>query len=955
MKWVFFTDATDREKDQTLKDYLEKKCNMAPKEYVKKFNRTMRAIIESDNSCQTFDISLWFHAIKFGCKKVASPDSNEWEQSGTFEHNLLQMKKDRNALEHCKYSVSKDNFSVKVAEIKDRFTKTTKLAEVKYKKCELKEKELEYLEKIDLIAQYPLTSEEFESYKQNMLLQRNQEDIMKDGRAELIDLHKGLSAVGALTSLLKPKEQMGVATLFIEPDIVAVECEDFKPVVFSQMLEYAKSQKGDAHNIPQILLITGSAGCGKSTLMKMFLSEWDSTGNSVKGLDHYKVLLFVDCRNVGVTQLCKLACSQMPKTSMKMSEKEMLYCILNLPVLIIFDGLDEMNNNADNLFQEVLNIQTNDNVTIIATIRTERYEEFSCRIPDDLQRIIFRLKGVAAGSRESLVTKLHKKLEDQGMDGGDTEGLLLYLRTRKSSLKALWNLPFNLVLVTYLWAENSEFVRTITTPVELYSKINEQIKNRICERLAHSDGSSLTVDERINAFFSGLCWEALKGIRKNSTTLSKRALERLNNLSKSTSLHLDEMLGSFLQLDPLGEFSFFHKAQQEFFASWYIFATVSNKVVSSKVENVKMMVMDSLTDKGILTSVRKAVEDNISKDLKDYHKAGVADILEHVSKDNMVRHLTKYQNTLVNVMALFNLHKSSVSKSLYEEVLDLLERSGVKDKESWVTVLNNVKCEEEVLRLICTRPEMQDGIANITIANLVGYNSLIRYISVNQININISVNPTEIVPPFDQLIDRLVESEAPVRALVLKTLFHHPRTQLVNASLEAKITQLVNKSPLTKYIGPIYRDMTLPKTVVNIQASVSQSGSFSRLKKFAEANRPLETLHVCVDLDINPEELSSLPRVKSWLRLYLPDVTESSTKMAFCVIKALAPQKDGVKEVFFPRCSRDPIVLKELMQEARKRAHDNFEYYFPKECEHFFMEFDWPDAFCGDKGIGEWK
>ncbi|XP_064105669.1 uncharacterized protein LOC135215153 [Macrobrachium nipponense] len=956
MRWVFYTDATDKDDDETLEDYLVNKRNMTHPEYRTKFNRTMKGMIKSDKSCQSFDISLWLYAIKYGCKEVASPDSNEWKQSGTFEHNLVQMKKDRDALEHGKLSVSKDAFDKKVPEIEDLLTKTMKLAEVKYKKFELKGKAQEYLDTIKLITQYPLTAKEFESYKQNALLQRNQEAILKGGRAELIELHKGLSAVGALTSLLKPKERIDVTTLFVKPHIVALEHEgeDIKPIAFSQMLEYAENQKGGDCNIAQTLLIAGAAGSGKSTIIKMFLSEWSSNSDSVRGLDHYKVLLFVDCRNVEVTCLCKLACAQMPKTSMKMSEKEMLYSILSLPTLIIFDGLDETNSNAENLLQEVLNIQTNDNITIMATVRTERYEEFSYRIPDDLQRIIFYLKGVTASSRELLVRKLHKKLKDKGMAGGDIEGLLLYLRTREASLKAFWNLPFNLVLVTYLWAENSESVRTITTPVELYSKINEQIRKRIHDRLARSDGFIPTLEKRIDAFINGLCWEALKGIRENSMTLNKGALGRLNYLSKSMSLHLDEMLGSFLQLDPLGEFSFFHRAQQEFFASWYIIATVTNKVVSSNVESIKKKIMESFENKGISTSVCKDMETYISDYLKDFQKDGVADILRHVSDDTMECHLTKYQNTLVNLMELLNLNKSSVSKALYAELLDLLNRSGVKDKESWIAVLNNVKCEEEVLKQICAKPGMQGGTANITIDNLVAYNSLIKYISVNQININISVNPIDFVPPFDQLIDRLVEIKAPVRTLILQHLFRHPRSQLVDTSLKVKIIQLVNKSPLTKYFGPVYPAMSIPMTVVNIQASVSQSGSFAQLKNFAEANPHLETLHVCVDLDIDPKELSSLPRVKHWLRLYLPDVTESSTKMAFSVIKALAPQRDRVKEVFFPRCSRDTRVLKALMLEARKRVHDHFEYYFPKECEHFFLEYNWPNAFCGDRGIDDW-
>ncbi|XP_068210095.1 uncharacterized protein [Palaemon carinicauda] len=793
MKWVFFTDAVDKEDDETLKDYLVNKLNMTHTEYREKFNRTMKNAIEKDKTCESFDVSLWLCAIKYGCRSVAVSSGGEWKQSGTFENNLSRMKNIRDSLEHNRLSVSDDTFKGKFIEMKDLLLNTIHLAELKYKKiAELMIKEKEYLDAINSIINYPLTAKEFESYKQNVILQRNKEAILSKGRKELIDHHKKISFVGALTSLLKPKKLIDVSNLFIEPDIAVLQNEAFISIEYSDMLECAVHQKAiDQFNGAQILLIKGAAGCGKSTLMKMILSEWGSMNNSIGGLDHYEVLLFVDCRNIQVSCLSKLVRLQMAKASMGISEKEALYCVLSLPTLIIFDGLDEMNNNAENLLQESLNILTNDNMTIIATIRTERYEEFSFRIPDDMQKVIFSMNGVTESSREDLVKNLHEELKDQGMGGKDVEKLLQYLRTREANRMAFLNIPFNLVLMTYLWADSSESVRSITTAVELNCRINEQIKKRIHERLVPCDGSSLTLDDRIDIFINGLCWEALKAIRENAMKLSTEALDHLNCLSKSLSLHLDDMLGSFLQLDPSGDFIFFHNAQKEFLASWYIFKTVTRNDVLDETENVKSEIMDNFRSGGISANICQEIQTHISYYLQDYHKDGIEDILKHVNEDNIEYRLSKYQNILINILGLFHQQKSSVSEALYIELLDLLKRSGVKDKESWITILNNVKCEEKVIKQICSRPEMKGGVASISKGNLLAYNALIKYITVDSIRVNIPVNPTELVPPFDQLIERVVARKAPVHSLVLRHLFHHPKTTLLDTSLEAKITQLV--------------------------------------------------------------------------------------------------------------------------------------------------------------------
>ena len=338
---------------------------------------------------------------------------------------------------------------------------------------------------------------------------------------------------------------------------------------------------------PQIILIQGSPGSGKTTLANKICTEW-AKGNLVQ---HYILVILLKLRDPRISDIQSI--DEMVKCTMgENCASEVVHdinCINGENFLLLLEGWDELpeEKHYKSFFTDIISGRALKNVNILITSRPSSIGSIQ-------KRFITRHIAILGFTKD----QIEQYLDHYFAESSDElkHNFLLQLKSNPI-LKSLAYVPVNLSILVHVFTQcGTRFPNTFT---ELYKQY-VLLKISLYDCKISNNSVMYTELDRLPVYISEslnkLCELAYYGVKVQKLHFTQGEIQ---NLYHSVSLDYDGM--GLLQVDNCmlytgshKTYNFLHKTLQEFLAAWHMtkFHELKNKILENfKVEHFKMVLV----------------------------------------------------------------------------------------------------------------------------------------------------------------------------------------------------------------------------------------------------------------------------------------------------------------------------------------------------------------------------
>ncbi|CAL4066629.1 unnamed protein product, partial [Meganyctiphanes norvegica] len=678
---------------------------MTLKQFEKEFTPTMRNIIDSkDASGEDYDISLLIKCIRI-LSEIYEPDRQwKWNNEHELECRCQKLASKRNSVFHTSSGLSISEMTDEIKAIETLLSDILVSLEKRFplKKSELSDMTKEVLDQTDFILTHSLETSE------TWLLQVHLNFL----RAEIPSYKircKDFGKVKLLDFLSGSKISHDIKLLFTE---MVVEKSDtlnkHTSVNYSDILKMAKSFS--------ILLIDSEAGGGKTTIVHFKMNDWGE-GGLVMNTAGYDLILPMSFRNPFISTIADLVLDLIPNVKKNIGFKYIMNCLSDpsLNILFLCDGFDEQNKNSKKLFAEIRNLSEKyQHVKVVVTSRPESVKEFYHSKGKKLSVEHIKLLGIHESKRSEFLEKHHNELISAGLSRQSTEDLLRFYDSCSSHHKDLYRLPINLVILSWLWGQAPDKVKTIKSAAGLYTAImdilNEKLIGRIVE--SHSDVMDRLNDdldelsELIDKFKKMVYDQSLVALRFDRIFINDTGVKGLRDLCKKIILPYKELKGAYLLAK----------------LKW-----VNGSIIKESLE---------VPHKGLLDFyAAKSIETELCENLLSSGNSIKDILLKYYGTDHKDFKVNKFQNVLQLLGGILALKDVSLVEQHGKEIITLLIESGVRNNSQWYDVYHTLNVNdiaaERFARLIV--PHLDHDNVQINDANVEIIATLIKYVNIPKI------------------------------------------------------------------------------------------------------------------------------------------------------------------------------------------------------------------------------
>ncbi|KAK8731106.1 hypothetical protein OTU49_007803 [Cherax quadricarinatus] len=836
----------------SLDDYLENLNPGSSLNYFtlskknRRFNRTQDKMIKKSPDGSEFDLSLLYVSIRVACEKVAALNDPKWTTESTeLEYYITAIKKMRNDASHDQLTITDKQVFEKTDNLREMLVNCVKSSGERYERdqTEVDNEIKQVIDNLDNIMKKTIGMEDLETHCRDEI----KELVIGENNKMLKDVFQKFCYVNPVLFMAKDFS-LKVNKIFVDIKVKLGKYRGTENYVDYRELLQVVGNTAEPPARPKILVLEGLAGSGKTTLVKFVIDEWINGGQgNLKDLDKYELLLWVQCRDSSIKSYQDLLDQQMPEVSKKF--RSFLPRITKLcKILIIIDGLDEVNEISENLVESLLHeFQNSPHSTILCTSRPEKVEMFSFTIPAEYDVTNAEILGIAKQQIPEFVRRTHQEINKQTNNNRCTDMLVKDVMTVSSIHKHL-TLPMNLTFLIYILDNTPDKLNMTVTETELYHEIHHMCRKKLMERLVIKYPKIKAMSEsdlqyRIKEILKMIYMTQLVCLSHDQLTLNEDTVYQLHSVCNTLELPSDEVFSTFLSPNPIWtwrgvkeQYSAPHKGIQEYYSALHIVTTLKDQQQSS----VSAQSCDSTSASATVitpASIRGVLEQT----------AGTAKV-NMVKHENMLRHVA-------GLIYLFGHFPDDISL----EIVDILRESGVKHKEMWLDLIGRTKTTQVTSQAIS---RLMNIGKNITIEDRsVGkYAALLPHHRPSKIVINLTDDPAD-QPRLQELLEGLVHH----KCRILK-LYHHYYHADKTTSSDNILKWIKSRSIMEEFVGCLSGDGVkfLPASVRRLYLAVVNDDHACHL---------LTQLH-----DAITAEPSSLPLLKELTYEISAEVSSAAAK-----------------------------------------------------------------------------
>lgn len=953
LSWVF----PDKMPLQRYDQYLlrDKKMNRASFRSI--FSKSHQERLQMDPSGATFDIFLLCLLLEHGTDKLAPSGDEFWVQPGDhLEFQLTSLREFRASVFRGGF-VTQKNLIEKAKSAEETLTKILKsagsISDVEYEVITQKIQEM--TEKIANAKSDANVQWNVSSYGETILSEEKAQLLVLMGSPELRRSYDNMTCQG-LVPVKNIKQHLQLEAIFMEVDIAEVTVDgNSSNVDYDDLFNIRPTQQHGTDRLAssQAVLLEGPSGFGKTTLSKKLMLDWSKKINVPRGLDNFALLIHVDCRNPHIKSFRELLKSLMPSARKLFTDDDVVQCLRDIKTLVLVDSLDDLNMSSLQVVREMITVaKSTSNMTVWVMSSPEAAEDFHKIVLSDLSTSRLSIIGVPKDRRGELAVRLYKNLVQPDCDNQESSGLEAFINATPRLLEEYWRCPLNLVLVASLWAASPESVKDLRSATDLLVQTD-----KLCQRdllvilnknpnTRHFDVSELK--DKIKVVLFWLCNEALFAIKRNSSSLVEESVKRLKHACHSVGLPSRVVMANFLTIETVltasgkqNVYRFTHKRLQEFYAAVAIINRLSEKENDVDLTKVLFDLQTVLSSHnistvrsqevlrhahGVLSETwehrKKGLFGKINTVFSSPRETAVVTILREGSQHPPTLPIWRFQNVFAILLSFVSLLGEDIRQDTARELVLLLERTGLRDRESWLDVLMNAGCDPHVAREMARCiPDVLDLDGEITVrdSRVPAYAVLLKYARPSKVTVNISCDP-EVIPSCLDLLMSLSQHPCEVQ-LLLKHDFLHPK--VISNAYNVTLHHVFQWCRVSRFEGQVTPTTALvfPVSLTHVSISLLDAAHYCALAPILETlptRLPaLNTLDILVGENMVPEALHALPMVRA-VHLYLAGVSRSTLAWACECARQLEPE-NGFDSLTFPRSTlnqQDTELLQSLLSAA---------------------------------------
>lgn len=593
--------------NQSIKTYFLSLVGNTNAFFRSRFNGQQRRLLESGAPIEDFDISLLYLVLQHVCG-LAGYNDPAWISSPSgrrLEHLMYKLKQERNDIAHsATQPMSDKTLKKKLKKLKILLSKILRLAgnrcgirpnifrdlvcEINFFFKDLLEKVREPLDPSDL-KELPQLQQEIQLFRDTI-----QRKLQEDSQRELHDFYPqqwDVDLVNWLYTDYTIRPSINFTRLVIREDLSkrpkSRQHQDPRDVSHEEILKVPR-QDG---SLPEVIIISGDGGMGKTTLLKYMLENWVTDSSLIEGLQDVSPLLYLQLRGSSIRSWKEMLKNLLPVTFQNSHVTSEFFCdmFLTMKVLVLLDGYDEANRRSKELITDLLSHQGG-NMRLVITTRPGFLKELTQIVQSKKKLMAVEIKGIRKEDRPAFVSNtLVGIVHDQIRRDELKENILTILENLKLEKNEL-DVPLNLTLLT---------VREVETPghqssTDVFKDLTTLMKGKVEERLTQK--MIADAEDKVKEYHEFLEEISFRNLKTNEHDLLPDTVECLKSKCASLGLPHKEMFSGFLISKKSKEgmfivetWSYPHNRFQEHWAANH----VVNKMKADTAPNLTNIKMDN--------------------------------------------------------------------------------------------------------------------------------------------------------------------------------------------------------------------------------------------------------------------------------------------------------------------------------------------------------------------------
>ncbi|XP_064095016.1 uncharacterized protein LOC135207279 isoform X2 [Macrobrachium nipponense] len=244
------------------------------------------------------------------------------------------------------------------------------------------------------------------------------------------------------------------------------------------------SKKAACGRYPDVVILSGDAGSGKTTILSSIVEKWYKQTNDMPNLSYYEILLYMQFRKRDHSNFDDYLRDHLHGSVLDLNFEVVKSSILRSRCLFLCDGYDEANPESKKLFEQILQLKCSYKKIVVTTRPVNTKELTSLVNTSQYIRINLSILGLQKEDTEAHIQSLIRYLiSDTAKRDEMVRDITQIFKSMSFEMSGILKNPVWFNLFSLLYIECPNLRGKIKTVSALYIEIQKHLKNSLIEKV----------------------------------------------------------------------------------------------------------------------------------------------------------------------------------------------------------------------------------------------------------------------------------------------------------------------------------------------------------------------------------------------------------------------------------------------------------------------------------------